>query len=57
MRRHARILLAVLAATVALWVPRSAVHAGVLPCSGYGGQGAGGYVSSLVENCLNAVGH
>jgi hypothetical protein len=57
MRRHARILLAVLAATVALWVPRSAVHAGVLPCSGYGGQGAGGYVSSLVENCLNTVGH
>jgi hypothetical protein len=56
MRTRARILIASLAAAAALSLPAGAAHANPLPCSGYGGQGAGGYVSSLVENCLNAIG-
>lgn len=56
MRRQARILAAALAATAALWASSSVVHADPLPCSGYGGQGAGGYVSSLVDSCLSALG-
>ena len=55
-RRHARILLAGLATMAALWVPRSAVHASPLPCNGYGGQGAGGYISSMVTDCLDKLG-
>lgn len=57
MRRSARILIVTLAAGAALVVPRAAVHASPLPCQGYGGQGAGGYVSSLVESCVSAIGH
>lgn len=30
-------------------------EASLLPCTGYGGQGLGGYVSSLAQNCENAV--
>ena len=56
MPRRARILLAGLAATAALYLPHSVANASPLPCNGYGGQGAGGYVSSLVVNCLNQVG-
>jgi hypothetical protein len=57
MQRRVRILAAVFATTAALWVSQSAASAGPLPCSGYGGQGAGGFVSSLVDNCLSALGH
>lgn len=57
MRSRARLVLAGLAATAALAIPGAVAHANVLPCQGYGGQGAGGYVSSLVQNCLNALGH
>lgn len=56
MRRRAGIAVAALAASAALWMQSGVAHAGLLPCQGYGGQGAGGYVSSLVQNCLDALG-
>ena len=57
MQRRARILVAAFATMAALWVSQSAASANPLPCSGYGGQGAGGFVSSLVDSCLSALGH
>ena len=57
MRTRARILVATFAAAAALGLHGApTAHANLLPCSGYGGQGAGGYVSSLVQNCLNQIG-
>jgi hypothetical protein len=56
MRGRVRILIAALATTAALAVPVAA-HADLSNCRGYGGQGAGGYVSSLVQNCLSGVAH
>lgn len=58
MPRRARILAAAaVAAMAALWAPSSAVQASPLPCNGFGGQGAGGYISSMVTNCLSSLGH
>lgn len=54
MRMRARVLVAALAAAAALGVPHSAAHAS---CTGYGGQGVGGYVSSLVTNCVDPLIH
>lgn len=56
MRRRLGIAVAALAASAALWAQSGVVHANILPCQGFGGQGAGGYVSSLVQNCLQALG-
>lgn len=56
MRRRIGITIAALAASAALWTQAGVAHAGVVPCKGYGGQGVGGYVSSLVQSCLSAVG-
>ncbi|HEV7678137.1 MAG TPA: hypothetical protein VGQ42_06180 [Candidatus Dormibacteraeota bacterium] len=54
MRGRVRILIAAMATTAALAVPVAA-HADLSNCRGYGGQGAGGYVSSLVQNCLSGL--
>lgn len=56
MRTRAKILVATLTTAAALTLPGAVAHASPLPCNGYGGQGAGGYVSSLVVNCLNTLG-
>lgn len=56
MRTRARILVAALAAAATLGLHGATAHANLLPCQGYGGQGAGGYISSLVQDCLNQLG-
>ncbi|HXA30436.1 MAG TPA: hypothetical protein VN193_17005 [Candidatus Angelobacter sp.] len=57
MRTKVRLTIAALATTAALWIPTSAAHAGLVPCAGYGGQGVGGYVSSLVQSCTSGIIH
>jgi hypothetical protein len=56
MRGRVRILIAALAtATTAAVAAPHAAHADLSNCRGYGGQGAGGFVSSLVQNCTSGI--
>jgi hypothetical protein len=58
MRGRVRILIAAFAAatTAAVAAPHAA-HADLSNCRGYGGQGAGGFISSLVVNCTSGIVH
>jgi len=57
-RRRARLAIGLSAASLsAIPVILTSGHASAsLPCSGEGGQGAGGYVSSLVKSCESYLG-
>jgi hypothetical protein len=57
MRTHVRLAIAAMATTAAFWASSFGAQAGPLPCAGYGGQGAGGYVSSLVQSCTSGIVH